>query len=137
MKEIIKSTQIIHLAMCAGTLAACFIIGDIKALYQLNLEALSINDILFFLIPITAINLSNILYRSILKKIDPKLDLDKKAEQYRSACIVRYALLEGAIFLLLILQPAFLILCVLVILYLIYIRPSNSQFTKDVSQRMV
>lgn len=74
MTEKIKTLQIIHLGVCAGTIIAYFIIGDIS-LETLNIPSIDSNSILYLIIPVLAFVASSILFKAQLKQIDPKLKL--------------------------------------------------------------
>lgn len=132
MTEKIKTLQIIHLGVCAGTIVAYFIIGDIS-LETLNIPSIDSNSILYLIIPVLAFVLSSILFKAQLKQIDPKLKLEDKLPVYQTASIMRWAVLEGAAFLILILKPEFIIFGLLLIIYLIFLRPTEEKITNDLS----
>lgn len=132
MTEKIKTLQIIHLGVCAGTIIAYFIIGDIS-LETLNIPSIDSNSILYLIIPVLAFVTSSILFKAQLKQIDPKLKLEDKLPVYQTASIMRWAVLEGANFLILILKPEFIIFGLLLIVYLIFLRPTEERITNDLS----
>ncbi|UWY30259.1 MFS transporter [Flavobacterium sp. TR2] len=132
MTEKIKTLQIIHLGVCAGTIIAYFIIGDIS-LETLNIPSIDSNSILYLIIPVLAFVTSSILFKAQLKQIDPKLKLEDKLPVYQTASIMRWAVLEGAAFLILILKPEFIIFGLLLIVYLIFLRPTEERITNDLS----
>ncbi|WP_294960330.1 MFS transporter [uncultured Flavobacterium sp.] len=132
MTEKIKTLQIIHLGVCAGTIIAYFIIGDIS-LETLNIPSIDSNSILYLIIPVLAFVASSILFKAQLKQIDPKLKLEDKFPVYQTASIMRWAVLEGAAFLILILKPEFIIFGLLLIVYLIFLRPTEERITNDLS----
>ncbi|MET3026186.1 MFS transporter [Flavobacterium sp. UW10123] len=132
MTEKIKTLQIIHLGICAGTIIAYFIIGDIS-LETLSIPAIDSNSILYLVIPVLAFVLSSILFKAQLKQIDPKLKLEDKLPIYQTASIMRWAVLEGAAFLILFLKPEFILFGILLIVYLLYLRPTEERITNDLS----
>ena len=123
MSQKVKSIQIIHLAIFAGTLLVYIFAGD------LSLEKLGqMPKVDFFIaIPIAAIVLSNVLFRSQLKQIDPKADAENKMEIYQAASIIRWAVLEGAAFLILFLRPEYILFGFILIVYLGSLRPTEEK----------
>jgi hypothetical protein len=132
MNEKIKTLQIIHLAICAGTIIAYYIIGDLS-LEMLHVPVIDSTSIIYLAIPVLAILLSNMLFKAQLKQIDPKLKLEDKMPIYQAASIMRWAVLEGAAFLILILKPDFILFGVLVLIYLIFLRPTTEKIENDLS----
>jgi hypothetical protein len=63
--------------------------------------------------------------------IDKKLKTEEKIPYYQTASIIRLAILEGAAFLILFLKPDFLLFGILIILYIIFLRPTEQQFRRD------
>ncbi|GGG44225.1 MFS transporter [Bizionia arctica] len=125
MKEKIKTIKIIHLALCLGLIIIYAIVGDINSLINFSFENLNGTNSLFLLIPIFAYLLSNFLYNRQLKNIDPNLSLEEKFPFYQSASLIRWAVIEGAAFLLLFLNKDFMFYGMLLILYLLFIRPTE------------
>ncbi|MBO9586985.1 MAG: MFS transporter [Flavobacterium sp.] len=134
MTEKIKTLQIIHLAICAGTIIAYFIVGDIS-LETLHVPIIDSASVLYLVIPILAFVLSSILFKAQLKQIDPKLKLEDKLPIYQAASIMRWAVLEGAAFLILFLKPEFILFGILLIVYLIFLRPTEDRITNDLSDQ--
>ncbi|MFC0778968.1 MFS transporter [Flavobacterium sp. HJSW_4] len=132
MTEKIKALQIIHLAICAGTVIAYFIMGDIS-LETLQIPIIDSVSALYLAIPILALVLSSILFKTQLRQIDPKLKLEDKLPVYQAASIMRWAVLEGAAFLILFIKPEFIIFGILLIIYLIFLRPTEDRITNDLS----
>ncbi|MEN2487855.1 MFS transporter [Flavobacterium sp. B11] len=132
MTEKIKALQIIHLAICAGTIIAYYIIGDLS-LETLHVPVIDTASIIYLAIPILAIVLSSILFKTQLKQIDPKLKLEDKMPIYQAASIMRWAVLEGAAFLILILKPDFILFGILILVYLIFLRPTTERIDNDLS----
>ena len=131
MTEKLKTIKTIHLAICAGVIIAYFMIGDLSSLENLKMPSIDKASVIYLLIPISSIFLSNLLYKSQVKNIDSKLKLEEKIPFYQTASIIRLAVLEGAAFLILFLKPDFLIFGILIIVYIIFLRPTETQFRKD------
>ncbi|CAM3603043.1 MFS transporter [Flavobacterium chungbukense] len=132
MTEKIKTLQIIHLAICAGTILAYFFVGEIS-LEKLKIPDVSTLSIIYTLIPILAYIISTFLFRSQIKQIDPKLKLEDKLPFYQAASIMRWAILEGAAFILLFLKPDYILFGFLIIVYLIFLRPTEERIKNDLS----
>jgi len=131
MTEKLKTIKTIHLAICAGVIIAYFMIGDLSSLENLKMPSIDKASVIYLLIPISSIFLSNFLYKSQVNNIDSKLKLEEKIPFYQTASIIRLAVLEGAAFLILFLKPDFLIFGILIIVYIIFLRPTETQFRKD------
>lgn len=134
MNEKIKTLQLIHLALCAGLLVAYFVIGDISVEKLKIIPIIDSSSIFFAIIPFLAIILAHFLFKSQLKQVDPKLKLEDKLPVYQTASIIRWAILEGAAFIILILKPDFLIFGILLIIYLIFLRPTEEKINDDFSE---
>ncbi|MBB4804419.1 hypothetical protein HNP37_004511 [Flavobacterium nitrogenifigens] len=132
MTEKIKTLQIIHFAVCAGTIMAYFFVGEIS-LEKLKIPSISTLSIIYTLVPILAYIISSFLFRSQIKQIDPKLKLEDKLPLYQAASIMRWAILEGAAFILLFLKPDYILFGILIIVYLIFLRPTEERIKNDLS----
>jgi hypothetical protein len=132
MTDKIKTLQIIHLAVCAGTAIAYFIIGDLS-IEKLQIPAINSSSVIYLAIPVFAFILSTYLFKSQLKQIDPKLKIEEKLPVYQTASIMRWAVLEGAAFLILILKPDFILFGILLIIYLAFLRPTEERINNDLS----
>ncbi|RED22194.1 hypothetical protein BD847_3702 [Flavobacterium cutihirudinis] len=133
MTEKIKTLQIIHLAICAGTIVAYYILGDLS-IEKLRIPVIDSSSIVYVLIPFLAFALSSFLFKSQLKQIDPKLKLEDKFPIYQTASIMRWAVLEGAAFLILILKPDYILFGILILIYLIFLRPTAERIDNDLSE---
>lgn len=131
MNEKIKTLQIIHLALCAGLIIAYFVIGEISVEKLKTIPVIDSSSIVFAIIPFLSIILAHFLFKSQLKQVDPKLKLEDKLPFYQTASLIRWAILEGAAFIILILKPDFLIFGILLIIYLIFLRPTEEKITSD------
>jgi hypothetical protein len=130
MTEKIKTLKTIHLAICAGVIITYFMLGDFSN-KTLKIPTLDSSSIIYAAIPFLAILLSNFLFKSFLKKTDQNLSLEEKLPTYQTACVIRWGILEGAAFILLFLKPEFILFGVLLIAYLIFLRPTEDKITSD------
>lgn len=133
MNEKIKTLQIIHLAVCAGTILAYFFVGELSIEKLKNIPTINSSSAIYLFIPVLAFVLSTFLFRSQLKQIDPKLKSEDKLPIYQTASIMRWAVLEGAAFLILFLKPDFILFGILIILYLAFLRPTEDRINNDLS----
>lgn len=134
MTEKIKTLQIIHLAVCAGTILVYFFVGELTIEKLKNIPTIDSTSALYVCIPVFAFVLSTFLFKSQLKQIDPKLKLEDKLPIYQAASIMRWAVLEGAAFLILFLKPDFILFGILIIIYLIFLRPTEERINNDLSE---
>lgn len=133
MIEKIKTLQIIHLAICAGTILVYFFVGELSIEKLKTIPTIDSTSVVYVFIPVFAFVLSTFLFKSQLKQIDPKLKLEAKLPIYQAASIMRWAILEGAAFLLLFLKPDFILFGILIIIYLIFLRPTEERINSDLS----
>ena len=131
MAEKLKIVKIIHLAICAGVIFAYILLSDLSVLADLKFPVIDGSSYIYLMIPVIAILAGNYLYKSQIKKVDSNLKLEDKIPFYQIATIMRLALLEGAAFLILFVKPDFIVFGILIILYIISIRPTENQFRKD------
>lgn len=134
MTEKIKTLQIIHLALCAGLIIAYFVIGEISVEKLKTIPIIDASSIVFAILPFLAIIMANFIFKSQLKQVDQKLKLEDKLPVYQTASIIRWAILEGIAFIILIMKPDFLIFGILVIIYLIFLRPTEEKISSDFSE---
>ncbi|KAF2510253.1 MFS transporter [Flavobacterium zhairuonense] len=132
MSEKIKTLQIIHLGICAGTIVFYYILGDLS-IEKLRIPTIDSSSIIYVAIPVVAFVLSTFLFKSQLKQINPKLKLEEKFPIYQTASIMRWGVLEGAAFLILILKPDFILFGILILIYLIFLRPTAERIDNDLS----
>lgn len=130
MTQKIKTLQIIHLVICLGVSLAYVFAGDIFT-KEFKLPNIDTSSVLYVVVPIIGIGLSNFLFKSQLKKIDSKKKLEENLPLYQSASIIRWAILEAAAFFVLFSNPDFTLFGVVLILYLIYIRPTEEGIKND------
>jgi len=130
MSEKIKALQIIHLALCAGAIFTYILLGNI------SMETLSVSNIdgsslVYLGLPIIAFALSNFLFNNQLKQADNKRKLEDNIAVYQTASIIRWAVLQGSAFLILFLKPDFILFGILLIIYLVLLRPTEARMRKD------
>lgn len=131
MKDRFKTIKAIHIALCSGVGLAYIFIGDLQTLRFLELPKLNATAIPFLLIPVAAIFIGNLLYRQQLKNSDPALKPEEKVALYQTASLIRWALLEGAAFVILFIKPEFMIIGLLVVVYMLVLRPSEEAMIRD------
>lgn len=133
MNEKIKVLQIIHLAVCAGTVIAYLFIAQLS-IENLKIETTDSSDLIYFAIPISAFLLSNFLFKSQLKQADPKLKPLDNLPIYQTASIIRWAILEASALLILFLKQDLLLLGILIIVYLVFLRPTEDRIVSELSK---
>jgi uncharacterized membrane protein YoaK (UPF0700 family) len=136
MTQKIKTLQTIHLAICAGIIVAYFMMGNLS-IDSLNIQSIDSSEIIFVAIPILAFVLSNFLFKSQLKQANPKLKPEENLPIYQTASIIRWAILEGAAFLILFVSPDFQLFGILIILYLAFLRPTEERINNDLQNSML
>lgn len=133
MTQKIKTLQIIHLAVCAGTILVYFFLGELSIEKLKNIPSIDSSSIVYVFIPVLAFVLSTFLFKSQLKQIDPKLKTEDKLPVYQTASIMRWTVLEGAAFLILFLKPDFILFGLLIIIYLIFLRPTEERINNELA----
>ena len=132
MTEKIKSFKTIHIAICAGVIFAYIFAGEIS-LKKLKIPKIDKDSIVFLAIPIIAFFVSNFLFKLILKKVDKKLKIEENFAVYKTASIIRWAILEGAAFIILFLKPEIMIFGVLLIVFLLFLHPTEDKIKEDLN----
>lgn len=133
MKEKIKTLQTIHLAITLGTATVYFFLLDKNLISNFKIPTIDSNSIIFALLPILAVVLSNFMFKNMLSKIDSKLEFENKLKIYQSASIVRWAILEGSALILLVLKPELFIFGIIIIFYLLIIRPTENKVKSELN----
>ena len=113
-----------------------FLIGDLQTLDFLKLPAIDTSILIYLLIPFGAIVLGNVLYKKLLQAMDPQSNIERQFGTYQTACMVRWALLEGAALILLFVKPTLSLIGLLLIVYLLFLRPSEASMKKDIAVRL-
>lgn len=130
MKQKIRTLKIIHFALIAGVTTA-YILNDTFSSFrfpELNLENMK-----YLIIPVVAYFLGNFLFRNSIKNIDKNLKLEQKFAQYQSASLIRWAVIEGACFLLMFTLVELQFLGLFLLAYLLFLRPNEDQIAKDLN----
>ena len=133
MNEKIKVLQIIHLAICAGTVIAYLFIGQLST-ESLKIELIDSSNLIYFAIPILAFFVNNFLFQSQLKHVDVKLKPEENLPSYQTASIIRWAILEASALIILFLKQDLLILGILIIVYLVFLRPTEDRVNSALSK---
>lgn len=134
MKEKIKILQTIHLAICAGVSIAYFLVEQ-PSMAHLKIPTIDASSAIYLIIPIIALLVSNLMFKSQLKQANPELKPEENLPIYQTATIMRWAILEGAAFVILFLKPDFLLAGILLIVYLISLRPTEERVLSDIKNR--
>ena len=124
MNQKIKTLKIIHLALVAGVTLAYFLIGDFKNILNLEIDNASL---VYSFIPAVAYVLSNFVFKNTLNKIKEGDSDDEKFAIYQTASIIKWAILEGACFLILFLKPDFILFGVILLFYMILLAPKDDK----------
>jgi hypothetical protein len=133
MSQKLKTLQIIHLSICAGVILGYVILGDFSP-EVLQMPIVDSNSIIYAIIPLIAFVFSSFIFRSQINKIDAKVSFDEQFPMYQTASIVRWAILEGAAFVLLILKKDFVLFGILLIVYLLLLFPSEFRVKSDLEK---
>lgn len=133
MNQKLKTLQIIHLSICAGVILGYVILGDFSP-EVLQIPIVDSNSVIYAIIPLIAFVFSNFIFRSQINKIDAKVSFDEQFPLYQTASIVRWAILEGAAFVLLILKKDFILFGILLIVYLLLLFPSEFKVKSDLEK---
>jgi len=131
MQPQIKITQILHFSLVIGIIVAYVIIGKLQTLDFIEFSQIEMGTLPFLLVPIGAVLLSNALYKQALKRIPSTATPQHKWGGYQVACLLRWALLEGAAFFILFVSKEFLLVGILLILYMAYLYPSQARMESD------
>lgn len=116
-----------------GVVFAYFFILSKNVITDFKIPTIDSNSIIYVLIPVLAIVLSNFMFKNMISKIDSNLSLEIKMGTYQSSSIVRWAILEGAALVLLFLKPEFFIFGIVIIVYLLTIRPTEDKVNNDLN----
>ncbi len=134
MEQQLKVFKIIHLALIAGLILAYYFLGDLGNLTELTFPTVNSENYIYLFIPIAAFIVSNLLFKHFVSKIEDNLSVQQKLVSYQSASIIRWAILEGAAFLMLLIYPEFLLFGILLIVYLALLIPTEAKIKRDLKQ---
>ena len=130
----IKTLKIIHLGICAGTIMAYVFLGDFS-FEILKTTKIDTSSVIYLAIPIVALLLSNFLFKNRINQIDPKSDIQNKLDIYQVASLSRWAILEGGAIAIIILKPEIFIFGLLLILYLLFLRPTEEKIKQELQHQ--
>lgn len=131
MNEKIKILQIIHLGLCAGLVVAYIAIGNLLNFENISIPKLDAISAPFLAIPLGSFLLSNFMFKQQLQKVDSAMKMEEKLPIYQTAFIMRMAILEGAAFVILILKKELIVFGLLLIAYMIFLRPTMERIEND------
>ena len=119
-----------HAFLVAGVTLAYFILGD---LIHLTIPSLEGDQLYFLFLPIAAIIGSQLIFKTFLKKITKSSSDDEKFATYQTASVMKWAILEGAAFVILFIKPELLLFGFIVLLYFIYDRPTKNKIEEELN----
>jgi len=131
MTEKLKTIKIIHLFLCAGVIAMYVFMGNLTQPETLKMPVIDNASMVYLVIPVLAFFMGNFMYKLQIKKVTSNTSLNDKFMIYQTASIIRWSIIEGLAFVLLFLQPNFIVFGFLMIIYLLFLRPSEDQFKRD------
>ncbi len=138
-KEYFKGIRIVHFALVAGQVFFALITLFLLQVGKLDMEGQGLINVFIFILPlfvVAGIIASQVMFKIKLKEVKKKINLSEKLIDYRSALIVRYALLEGPSFFAIVVymftgELMFLGMAVLIILIFLFISPSVEKAGND------
>ncbi len=93
-----RSLKILHSALLAGCMmliiVLTFIVGD-NDIHNIKFPP-DIFGVVGIVIAVMSLFFSNFIYKNLLTKIDNKITSEDDFMVYRSACVIRWALLQGS-----------------------------------------
>lgn len=136
-KGFLKTLSIIHGALIAGLILFGFMTVLLKGRSQIHANNKS--EAFVFVVPLLAaagVIAGQIIFKSRLESLDTQSSLKEKLKAYQAATITRFALVEGpALFgivaYLLNWNILFLIISGLLILYLLFLKPTRARTEMD------
>lgn len=133
MQPQLKTLQIIHLSLCAGLSIAYILIGDLLTLEGFPIPDVDGSSLPFVGIPVLAILLSNFMFKTLLKQVDKQKTVLQNFGLYQTASIIRWAIIEGAAFLILFIKRDFILFGMLLLVYLFFLRPTEGKVKSDLN----
>ena len=112
---------------------AYYFLGDLGNLTDLTFPTVNSENYIYLFIPIAAFIVSNLLFKHFVSKIDDNLSVQQKLASYQSASIIRWAILEGAAFIILFIYPEFILFGLLLIVYLALLIPTETRIKRDLN----
>ena len=134
MKDQLKALKIIHLALCASVISAYIFMTNLESIKTIfNVSIDSTEDYIFILLPIAAFIIGNFIFKFMLKSVDKKTSEASVFNNFQTASIVRWAVLEGTAFIVLFMKPEFIISGIVIIIYLFLLMPTEEKFKKEIN----
>lgn len=133
MEQQLKVFKIIHLGLISGLILAYYFLGDLGNLKELAFPTINSENYIYLFIPIAAFIISNLLFKHFVSKIYDNLSVQQKLASYQSASIIRWAILEGAAFIILFIYPEFILFGLLLIVYLALLIPTETRIKRDLN----
>ncbi len=137
LNEKFKPLKIIHGALVLGVSLAYYFMGNEQFANLFDFPEVETESLVYILIPLFAFLASRILFRQVLHKgkdvndVRKPIKLENHFAAYQTACLIRWAVLEGAAFILLFLKPDFIVFGILLILYMAFLRPSKEELKRE------
>jgi hypothetical protein len=131
MKEKFKIIKTMRLFLVSGVTITYFLIGDLESMNFLEYKEIDSSNFIYIVVPIIAIILGNYLYKDQLKNVDKRLKLEEKIGTYQTASLIRWATIEGAAFFVLFYNTEFVLIGMLLILYMLFLKPSEQKMKLD------
>lgn len=134
MQSPLKSLQIVHMALVTGVTMAYIVIGQINSLEFFNISKLNNTSLLVVLGVVMVALISNLIYNQVLMQISKTATNQEQFAKYQTANIIRLAILEGTALLILFLQNDVLFMGLLLIVYMILLRPTENRMKHDLNK---
>jgi len=134
MKDQLKALKIIHLALCASVISTYIFMTNLESIKTIfNVSIDSTEDYIFILLPIAAFIIGNFIFKFMLKSVDKKTSEASVFNNFQTASIARWAVLEGTAFIVLFMKPEFIISGIVIIIYLFLLMPTEEKFKKEIN----
>jgi len=133
MSEKIKALKIIHLGICCASIITYCVIGYLY-IGRLNITNIPADSLIYIALPVLALIISNVIFNIINRNAKAGMTIDESFAIYQSASITRWAILEGTAFLILFLIPEIVLFGIIIICYLVFLRPGEDNFQKELQR---
>jgi hypothetical protein len=131
MSEDFKALKTLHLSFCAAVTIFYVLWRWLSADDESTLPKIDSPPIVSIAILVAAFVASHFLFKSRLKQMDTQLSLEDNLPAYRAASLIRWAMLEGGALLILVLNSDYMAFGVPLILYLIFLSPTEEKMRND------
>ena len=132
MKQKISTLRMIHLAICGATIMLYLVLGNFS-MALLDFPTLGSSSSYILAVPLVAFILSTYLFKMQLKRVDREKSLEENMGVYQTASIIRLAILEGAAFIILLMAPEFILFGIFIIMYMLYLIPTEPKIETDIA----